>query len=53
MARKKKRKPKTMGEMTNSRSKWFMNPVTRIKQSKKKYNRKHQKNNTKNMEDLT
>lgn len=44
MAKKKKRKkPKTIGEMTNSRGEWLMNPLTRVKESQKGYNRKKDK----------
>lgn len=40
MARKSKKnkKAKTIGEMTNSRGLWEMNPITRIKQSERKKN---------------
>lgn len=48
--KKKRKKPQTMGEMTGTRTQWYMNPVTRIKESKKKYNRKRNKNKQ-NMED--
>ncbi len=37
---KKKKKPKTMGEMTKKRTSWHMNPVTRVIKDKKKYSRK-------------
>ena len=40
MAKKKKKKPRTIGELTNSRGEWTINPVTRVKESKKKYDRK-------------
>lgn len=44
MAKKKKRKkPKTIGEMTQSRGLWSINPVTKIKESKKAYDRKREK----------
>lgn len=39
MARKK-RKPKTIGEMCNSRVQWHIKPVTQVKRSKKAYSRK-------------
>lgn len=39
----KKRKPRTIGEMTNSRGEWIMNPVTKIEKDKTKYDRKKNK----------
>ena len=38
MPRKKKRQ--TIGKKANRRSVWSINPETRIKESKKRYNRK-------------
>lgn len=40
---RKNKKPKTLGEMTKKRTIWHMNPITRVKPSKKKYNRKREK----------
>lgn len=42
MAKKKnkRREPRTIGELTNSRGTWQMNPVTRVTKDKKKYDRK-------------
>ena len=34
------KKRKTMGKMTNKRTTWKMNPVTRVTKNKKKYSRK-------------
>lgn len=36
MPSKKRKKPKTIGEMTQSRGEWTLNPVTRVVQDKKK-----------------
>lgn len=36
-----------IGKMTNARSIWKVSPVTRIKNSKKKYDRNKHKKNTK------
>lgn len=36
----KKKKAKTIGEMTNSRGVWLLNPVTKIVENKKVYKRK-------------
>lgn len=36
----KNKKPRTIGEMTNSRGEWIFNPVTRVEKDKKKYDRK-------------
>ena len=39
-----KKKKKTIGEMTRTRGEWEINPVTRVKESKKKkYNRSEEK----------
>lgn len=43
MSRKKRKKPKTIGEMTKSRGEWLMNPVTRVKEDGKAYNRSKEK----------
>lgn len=41
--RKSKRKPKTISEMTQSRGDWNgINPVTRIKESRKKRNKRNE-----------
>lgn len=41
---KKKKKRKTIGEMTRSRGEWQINPVTRVKESKKNaYDRNKEK----------
>lgn len=37
---KKRKEPKTIGEMTNSRGTWEINPVTKVVKDKKKYTRK-------------
>lgn len=42
---KKKKHPKTIGEMTGSRGTWQMNPVTKIVPDKKKYSRKQKHKN--------
>jgi hypothetical protein len=41
--KKKKRRAKTIGEMTNSRGEWQINPITRVRDGKKGYNRKKEK----------
>lgn len=44
MAKKKRyKKPKTIGEMTNSRGTWQINPATRVRENKKAYDRKEEK----------
>jgi len=43
MARKKSNKKKTIGEMTKTRGEWAINPITRVKESKKKYDRNSEK----------
>lgn len=44
MKKVKKKKPKTIGEMTNSRGLWQINPITKIKESRKNvYDRKKEK----------
>ena len=48
---KRKRKSKTIGEMTNSRGTWQINPITRVKEGKRKYeSRKKAKQKIKNGE---
>ncbi|UNH58534.1 hypothetical protein [Bacillus phage vB_BsuS_PJN02] len=42
-SKKRNKKPKRIGEMTNSRGEWQINPVTRVKESNKKYNRNKEK----------
>lgn len=37
---KKKKKPKTIGELTNSRGEWKLNPVTKVDKDRSKYDRK-------------
>lgn len=38
-----KKKGKTIGELSQTRMTWAINPVTRVKTSKKSYNRKRDK----------
>ncbi|AYP68144.1 hypothetical protein PQE75_gp012 [Bacillus phage vB_BcoS-136] len=35
MAKKKKKKKRTIGEMCGSRATWNINPITRVKEDKK------------------
>jgi hypothetical protein len=39
MKKKKRKKPKTIGQMTNSRGTWAIKPVTQVVQDKTKYKR--------------
>jgi hypothetical protein len=39
-----KKQKKTIGEMTNTRGTWELNPVTRVVQNKKAYTRKKKHN---------
>ena len=48
---KKKKKAKTIGEMTNSRGVWLMNPVTKVVEDKKKYKREKFKYKGDNLND--
>ena len=52
MAKKKKRKPKTIGQITNSRGEWLLNPITKIKESKKIYKRIHEKSKIRRGEEI-
>lgn len=42
-----RKKKKTIGEMTRTRGEWEINPITRVKESKKKYNRSAEKRKVK------
>ena len=49
--KKKNKKPKRIGQMTNSRGEWHINPVTKVKEGKKnKHNRQEEKNKIRNGE---
>lgn len=45
MSKKKNKKPKTIGEMTQRRATWEINPVTRVQRDKTKYTRKKKHKN--------
>lgn len=46
-----KKKRKTLGKMSQARVKWEIKPVTKVKESIKKYNRKKNKQNLKNFDE--
>jgi hypothetical protein len=41
----KTKKNKRIGQMTNSRGTWTINPITKVKDDDTKYNRKKEKKN--------
>jgi hypothetical protein len=43
MIKMKNKKAKTIGEMTGSRGTWNVNPISKVIQSEKNYNRKKMK----------
>lgn len=50
---KKRKKKKTIGSMSNSRGKWGINPVTKVKDNKKRKNdRKKVKEKIKNGDEI-